>query len=68
MNERKKRERVLEAVQSQRGLSPAEVTELLDIREGRDVKNRNWDVQVGRLAFNGVDVDERIAAQKREEP
>ncbi len=68
MNEHKKRERLLEAIQSQRGLSPAEVTELLDIREGRAGKNVAWDVQVGRLAFNGVDIDERIAAQKRDEP
>lgn len=67
MNLREKRQELLEALQAERGLYPAEVSELLDMRVGRVREDVEWSVQVGRLAFNGVDVDDRIAAQKRDE-
>lgn len=67
MNLREKRQELLEALQAERGLYPAEVTELLDMRIGQIQKRVDRDVKVGRLVFRGVYVDERIAAQKRDE-
>lgn len=64
----KKQERLLEALQAQRGLTAGEVSELLDIREARYLKNYDWAVSVGRLEMGGdIFFSPAIAAQKQEE-